>query len=168
MEENINNIQSEQREVEKKSEKEKIINILNQLLGGVKFHIYYTDFFQAIGLEGLSHFHKKQKTDEENKLNYCKSKYIDIYKEIPVINNDTVNNYLIPLEHDKHNSTLAVSAIKEYKKWELSTFNNFTNWEEFDLAKGVFQELEEIQEICQILKMHGENKETIEYISNNI
>lgn len=96
----------------------------------------------------MSHFHKKQKTDEENKLNYCKSKYIDIYKEIPVINNDTVNNYLIPLEHDKHNSTLAVSAIKEYKKWELSTFNNFTNWEEFDLAKGVFQELEEIQEIC--------------------
>lgn len=168
MEENINNIENEQREVKNDAEKEKIINILNQLLGGVKFHIYYTDFFQAIGLEGLSHFHKNQKIDEENKLNYCKSKYIDIYKEIPNINNNEVQNYIIPLELDKHYSTLAVSAIKEYKKWELLAFNNFTNWEEFDLAKGVFQELEEIQEICQILETHGENKETIKYISNNI
>ena len=47
--------------------------------------------------------------------------------------------------------------------------SSFMTKDEFKNAVNVLvQELEKIQEICQILETHGENKETIEYISNNI
>lgn len=155
--------------------KQKMINILNQLLDGVMFHTYHHDVFCLLNFEGLTEFHKERKEEEEEKLNYCKKKYIELYNEIPMLHPSEKAQYKslsegidFSMMDEESKTKIAYEALQRYKKWETEALNSFIAWGEMDLANGVMEELKEVNAALNILDENGINYDNMLYISNHI
>lgn len=172
MGENVANIPVETK-VEQDGSKE--IKMMEQRLNGVMFHVFYTDLFELLNLEGFKKFHKKQKREEEASLNKLKTNYIRTHKKLPMLNPDNSANYWEKYKYLNMDSLtqqeiceIVKDSINMHYKWEKQALKNYIAWDEMDVAKEVMKEVNTIEYISQLLNEYNYEYENVIYVSNKL
>ena len=150
--------------------KDKEIIIMEQVLNGVMFHLFYIDLFTLINLDGFKRIHEYQKTEEENRLNKIKERYIHQHKKLPVLHPESINywdKYEKSVEEEDIEE-IVEHALEDYCDWENQALQNFVKWKEYDYAKDVMREIDRVKYIMVLLDKDGWSKENIEFLSRQL
>lgn len=152
----------------------KDIMVMEQALGGVMFHNFYTDFFTLLDLKGFRKLHWYQKKEEEEELEKLKQEYMEEYGKLPILKGHTVDYWTAHSGLSKKDLTpkkiseLVKHSLNEYKLWETKAHENFKNWEMHSLSKDVKEEIANIDELIDFLSYYDYSYESIQYISNKL
>lgn len=154
--------------------KSKEIKIMERRLDGVMFHVFYTDLFELLGLDGFKNLHKKQKREEERSLNKLKSEYIEHCQKLPMLNPSSINywdkySYLdMNNMSDKEKCHIVKEALDHYREWEQASLKFFTSQDENDIAKEILKEIDMIDYIIFLLNKYGYDYENVLYLSKSL
>ena len=155
-----------------------LIKIMEQNLQGVMFHLYQTDYFDFLNLEGFKKMHHFQSREESDNLECLKHKYIKEYKKLPILKTKEKNYWEAEtslsgeLPKEKINPAVKKS-MEEYVDWESNVLEHLISWKRnvkdkafiSKMIDDVMEEIKRVETIIDILEDHKYNCECINEMS---
>ena len=155
-----------------------LIKIMEQNLQGVMFHLYQTDYFDFLNLEGFKKMHHFQSKEESDNLERLKHKYIKKYKKLPILKTKEKNYWEAETSLDgelpKEKINPAVKkSMEEYVDWESSVLEHLISWKRnvkdktliSEMIDDVMGEIKRVETIMDILEDHKYSCECINEMS---